>query len=187
MMGPHWNPKSDEIAIVLRGQGMVQVVCPSVASEMGCKGSRFRVEEGDVFVVPRYHPMAQMSYSNKSFVFMGFTMTSENNFTQYLAGEKSIFQTLEKNVLAESFVVGNTTLADEVLTGQKESIFLECKSCAEDEQKLMEEEAVSGEGWQEADIEGEIARGEELEMRRRLRKVEEAAALRRKATQKGGS
>ncbi|KAK1410406.1 hypothetical protein QVD17_36943 [Tagetes erecta] len=187
MMGPHWNPTSEEIAIVLRGQGMVQVVCPSVPSETGCKGSRFRVEEGDVFMVPRYHPMAQMSYSNKSFVFMGFTMTSENNSTQYLAGDKSILQTLDKTVLAESFDVRNTTLADAVLSGQKESIFLECKSCAEDEQRLMEEEGVSGGGWQEADIEGEIARGEELEMRRRLRKAEEAAARRRKVTEKGGS
>ncbi|XP_076942000.1 vicilin-like seed storage protein At2g18540 [Bidens hawaiensis] len=185
MMGPHWNPTSEEIMIVLNGQGMVQVVCPSVTSEPDCTTLRFQVDEGDMFVVPRYHPMVHMSFSNKSFVFMRFTMTSENNSPQYLAGEDSILQTLDKTLLADSFDVRNMTLMDEVLLGRKESIFLKCKSCAEDEERLMEEEAErereGGEGRQAADIEGEIASMEQQVMRRRWRKAEEAAARRRKA------
>uniref|UniRef100_A0A453IR74 Cupin type-1 domain-containing protein n=1 Tax=Aegilops tauschii subsp. strangulata TaxID=200361 RepID=A0A453IR74_AEGTS len=35
MMGPHWNPKATEIAIVTHGSGIVQVVCPSTAAAAG--------------------------------------------------------------------------------------------------------------------------------------------------------
>ncbi|KAI3754808.1 hypothetical protein L1987_54599 [Smallanthus sonchifolius] len=49
--GPHWNPVTVEIAVVL--SGMVHVVCPITVDEAECRNSRFRVEEGDVFVVPR--------------------------------------------------------------------------------------------------------------------------------------
>lgn len=69
---------------------IVQVVCPSIVSEMVCQNSRLRVEEGDVFMMPQYHPRAHMSFDNESFVFMGFTMTTKNNPTQYLAGENSV-------------------------------------------------------------------------------------------------
>ncbi|XBI70007.1 hypothetical protein VPH35_064602 [Triticum aestivum] len=44
MMGPHWNPKATEIAIVTHGSGIVQVVCPSTAS--GAGGDRGHHDEG---------------------------------------------------------------------------------------------------------------------------------------------
>ncbi|MFS7918836.1 putative rmlC-like cupin domain superfamily, rmlC-like jelly roll protein [Helianthus anomalus] len=139
MMGPHWNPLTAEIAVALSGRGMVHVVCPSTLDEAECKNSRFRVEEGDVFVVPRYHPMAQISFNNGSFVFMGFTTTQKNNHPQYLVGSASVFQVLDKRVLAASLGVSNTTM-DELLSAQNEAIILECTSCAEEEERLMEEE-----------------------------------------------
>ncbi|KAK1415559.1 hypothetical protein QVD17_31342 [Tagetes erecta] len=139
MMGPHWNPMTAEIAVVLSGRGMVHVVCPSSSDEVECKNTRFRVEEGDVFVVPRYHPMAQISFNNGSFVFFGFTTTQKKNHPQYLVGSASVFQVLDKRVLATSLGVSNVTM-DEILSAQKESIILECTSCAEEEERLMEEE-----------------------------------------------
>ena len=51
MMGPHWNPRASEIAIVLQGQGMIRVACSSNAKASECKNLRFRVKEGDVFTV----------------------------------------------------------------------------------------------------------------------------------------
>ncbi|GKA36785.1 vicilin-like seed storage protein [Tanacetum coccineum] len=139
MMGPHWNPMTAEIAVVLNGRGMVHVVCPSTLDETECKNSRFRVEEGDVFVVPRYHPMAQISFNNGSFVFVGFTTTQKNNHPQYLVGTASVFQALDKNVMAASLGVSNTTM-DKILSAQREAIILQCTSCAEEEERLMEEE-----------------------------------------------
>ncbi|XP_071707679.1 vicilin-like seed storage protein At4g36700 [Rutidosis leptorrhynchoides] len=180
MMGPHWNPTSAEIAIVLEGRGMVQVVCPRIVNETECKNSRFKVAEGDVFVVPRYYPMAQMSFDNESFVFVGFTMTLEDYPTQYVGGKKSILKMLDKEVLTKSFGVSNATLIDEVLSDKRKSVILECVSCAEDEERLMEEERDSewdgGQGAQPpAEIEGEMARWQEEEMRRRMRDEEEEA------------
>nr|XP_043633479.1 vicilin-like seed storage protein At2g18540 [Erigeron canadensis] len=179
MMAPHWNPKSVEIAIVLQGEGMVQVVCPMVPDETLCKNSRFKVEEGDVFVVPRYHQMAQMSFNNDSFVFMGFKMTPEDNPTldQFLTGKTSVLQTLDKTMLAKSFHISNTTLMDEVLSAEKESILIECASCAEDEERLMEEEREGGwSEWQKMEAESELARRQEAELLKRLKEQEEAAA-----------
>ncbi|MFS8010627.1 putative rmlC-like cupin domain superfamily, rmlC-like jelly roll protein [Helianthus anomalus] len=110
MMAPHWTPNTVEIAIVLHGQGVIEVVCPGIASETKCENSRLMVEEGDVFVVPRAHPMAQMSYNNDSFVFMGFMLKQEKESPQYLAGKLSILQRLDRKVLAKSFNVRNTTI-----------------------------------------------------------------------------
>ncbi|KVI08828.1 Cupin 1 [Cynara cardunculus var. scolymus] len=141
MMGPHWNPSTAEVAIVVHGQAMIQVVCPSLEKETMCQNSKFKVEEGDVFLVPKYHPMTQISFNNDSFVFMGFTSNLEKNNPQYLAGQSSIFKMLDKWVLAKSFDVSNMTI-DRVLLAQRKSIILECTSCAES----MEEETTGGEG-----------------------------------------
>ncbi|KAI3747764.1 hypothetical protein L6452_10405 [Arctium lappa] len=172
MMGPHWNPSTAEVAIVLQGQGMIQVVCPSLEKETLCKNSKLRVEEGDVFVVPRHHPMTQISFNNDSFVFMGFTSNIRKNNPQYLAGKSSIFEMLDKWVLAKSFNVNNMTM-DLVLWAQRKSIIVDCTSCAESmEGGWWEGEASRKEemGW-----EGETAKKEEEEMRKSEREAEAAA------------
>ncbi|XP_026457928.1 vicilin-like seed storage protein At2g18540 [Papaver somniferum] len=139
MMGPHWNPRASEIAIVTHGQGMITVFCPSNANESGCKNMRFKVKEGDVFTVPRFHPMAQMAYNNDSLVFMGFNTNARQNHPQFLAGKSSVFRTLNKDILAMSFNVPNTRM-EQLLGSQVESIILECVSCAEEEEDRMREE-----------------------------------------------
>ncbi|KAL3525414.1 hypothetical protein ACH5RR_013786 [Cinchona calisaya] len=127
MMGPHWNPKATEIAIVLQGKGMVRVVCPNLPNQIHCKNERFEAEEGDVFVVPRFHPMAQMAFNNETFVFMGFSTSTKNNHPQYLAGKASVLRTLDKHILATSFGVNETTF-DRLVNQQGESVILECTS-----------------------------------------------------------
>ncbi|KAL6222443.1 hypothetical protein ACLB2K_005835 [Fragaria x ananassa] len=139
MMGPHWNPRATEISVVLHGEGMVRVVCSSTAKRSECRNLRFRVKEGDVFAVNMFHPMAQMSYNNDSFVFMGFSTTTRRNYPQFLAGKYSVLQTLNRQILAESLNVTNTTV-DQLLAAQVESIILDCTSCAEEEEKIMLEE-----------------------------------------------
>ncbi|XP_034682965.1 vicilin-like seed storage protein At2g18540 [Vitis riparia] len=179
MMGPHWNPLATEIAVVLEGQGIVRVVCSSNTTKSSssnttkssssnstkfkCENRSFRVREGDVFVVPRFHPMAQMSFNNGSLVFMGFSTASKLNHPQFLAGESSVLRTLDRDVLAAAFNVSNTTM-DQFLTPQRESIILDCTSCAEEEARMMEEEI-------EKKRQEEEARKEEEE---RKRKEEEA-------------
>ncbi|KAF7135198.1 hypothetical protein RHSIM_Rhsim08G0112800 [Rhododendron simsii] len=127
MMGPHWNPMGSEISIVTQGRGIVRVVCSSSMSESECKNTRFRVEEGDVFVVPRFHPMAQMAFNDDSLIFVGFSTTTKKNHPQFLVGKASVLQTLDKDIVAASFNVTNTTIS-QLLAAQGESIILECTS-----------------------------------------------------------
>ncbi|KAF9678351.1 hypothetical protein SADUNF_Sadunf07G0025900 [Salix dunnii] len=125
LMGPHWNPMATEIAVVLHGQGMVRVVCSGTANESECKNMRFKVKEGDVFAVPRFHPMAQMSFDNDSFVFMGFSTSTKRNHPQFLTGKSSILRILDRGILAVSFNVTNTTM-DQLLNAQEEAVILDC-------------------------------------------------------------
>ncbi|PON67717.1 Bicupin, oxalate decarboxylase/oxidase [Parasponia andersonii] len=172
MMGPHWNPKATEIAIVLQGQGMVRVVCSSSKSiwKPECENMRFRVKEGDVFAVPRFHPMAQISFNNDSLVFMGFSTTTKSSHPQFLAGKQSVLQTLDRNVLAMAFNVSNSTI-DQLLAAEADSIILDCTSCAEEEERMMEEEI-------EKKREEEEARKREEEEEARKREEEEEARKR---------
>ncbi|VFQ85661.1 unnamed protein product [Cuscuta campestris] len=139
MMGPHWNPRASEFGICLHGQGMVTVVCPSSGNRTSCKNMRFHVEEGDMFAVPRFHPMAQVAFNNDSFVFMGFSTAAKNNHPQYLAGKASVLRTLDRDILSVSLDAKNTTV-DKILNQQEQAIILECTSCAEEEFKVMKEE-----------------------------------------------
>ncbi|XP_023927749.2 vicilin-like seed storage protein At2g18540 [Quercus suber] len=171
MMGPHWNPLATEISIVLRGEGMVRLVCSSTAKKSECNNMRFRVEEGDVFAVPKFHPMAQISFNNESFVFMGFSTTRRKINPQFLAGKSSVFQTLDKRVLALSFNVTNSTVIDQLMNQQPESVILECCNCAEEEQRLMEEK--------EAKKREEEKEREEEEKKREEKEREEEEARKR--------
>ncbi|KAG9136058.1 hypothetical protein Leryth_021281 [Lithospermum erythrorhizon] len=140
MMGPHWNRMATEIAIVLEGQGMVRVVCPKTNANLAeCRNRRFHVHEGDVFVVPRFHPMTQIAFNNGSFVFVGFSTSAMYNNPQFLAGKASVFRALNVDVVAASFNVTNTTIT-QLFGAQEDLVILECVSCAGEELRIMEEE-----------------------------------------------
>ncbi|RWW40817.1 hypothetical protein BHE74_00053737 [Ensete ventricosum] len=145
MMGPHWNPRATEIAVVVQGQGMVQMVCPSdpkgkVEDDFACRNTKFKVEEGDAFVVPRFHPMTQVSYNNDTFVFVGFSNMAGNNHPQFLAGRSSVLQALDPDVVAASFNAPNASTIEGLLASQSDSIILACTSCAEELERIMEED-----------------------------------------------
>ncbi|CAL2273798.1 unnamed protein product [Prunus armeniaca] len=179
MMGPHWNPRATEIAIVLHGQGMVRVVCSSTAAKKSeCKSMRLRVHEGDVFAVPRFHPMAQMTFNNDSLVFMGFSTTTRRNYPQFLAGKYSVLQSLDKQVLAASFNVSNTTV-DQLLAAQADSVIIDCTSCAEEEERVMLEEIEKEREEQEAKKWEEEEAGKRAEEKEQRKREEEEAARKR--------
>ncbi|XP_047312901.1 vicilin-like seed storage protein At2g18540 [Impatiens glandulifera] len=171
MMGPHWNPMAMELGIVTHGQGMVLTVSSSHGE---IKSERVKVEEGDIFVVPRFQMMAQLAFNNDSFVFMGFSTTSRINHPQYVAGKASVLQVLDRKVLAMSFNVTNSTM-DQILNPAVESIILECGSCAEEEERIMNEEIRKEEDRKREEEEAK-KREEEEAAAARKREEEEAAA-----------
>ncbi|KAH6807912.1 hypothetical protein C2S51_029020 [Perilla frutescens var. frutescens] len=158
MMGPHWNEMDTEVVVILEGSGMVRVVSGS---------ARFQVEQGDVFAVPRFHPMAQMAFNNGTFVFLGFSRITQRNRPRFIAGGSSVLQILSKQVLEIAFNVSRKTL-DELLAAQDDSVVISsCTSCAEQEMQMMEE---GGGGGAE---EEETERQQEKERRKQGREEEE--------------
>ncbi|KAI0525037.1 hypothetical protein KFK09_004427 [Dendrobium nobile] len=164
MIGPHWNPKATEIAIVIEGHGIVQVIFPSNPSGFGIEKfttKRFYVKEGDVFIIPKFYPMTQMSFNNSSFVFVGFSNNGKKNHPQFLAGKWSVIQAMDREVMAASFNVTSKTF-EHLLAKQKDKVLLGCEGCAEELKKKLEEE------------EEERRRKEEEEEAKRREEEEEA-------------
>ncbi|XAR73890.1 hypothetical protein NMG60_11008009 [Bertholletia excelsa] len=179
MMGPHWNQMASEISIVVKGRGMVRVVCSSPRTGSSeCKNRRLRVEEGDVFVVPRFHSVSQISFNNDSFVFIGFTITKKKEQPQYMGGQDSVLQVIDKLVLAASFNVSNTTI-DQLLAPKGESVILECTSCAEEEERIMEEEIEKREEPKRREKEEERRREEEEKRRKETQEKQKEEEKRR--------
>ncbi|KAK7406656.1 hypothetical protein VNO78_08285 [Psophocarpus tetragonolobus] len=140
ILGPHWNPKATELTMGSEGRGMVRVVCGSGnEEETECQNMRFKVKEGDAFVVSRFQPMAQMSFNDGPFVFVGFSTSAKRNHPQFLAGKGSLLDILDKQILATSFGVSNRTIK-RLLRSPADSIIFGCSSCAEEEEKIVKEE-----------------------------------------------
>ncbi|CAH8385596.1 unnamed protein product [Eruca vesicaria subsp. sativa] len=175
MMGPHWNPWACEISVVLKGSGMVRVLRSSVSrssSSSECKNIRFKVEEGDIFAVPRLHPMAQMSFIDESLVFIGFTTSAKNNEPRFLAGQNSALRFLDRGVLAASLNV-SSVMIDGLLGAQKDAVVLGCPYCAEGELEKLKVETEMKKRDDERKREEEEAKKEEEERRKREEEEEE--------------
>ncbi|XP_068669019.1 vicilin-like seed storage protein At2g28490 [Aristolochia californica] len=95
MMAPHLNPTATEYGVVLRGSGSIQVVFPNGTSAMNAK-----VQEGDVFWIPRYYPFCQIASRSGPMEFFGYTTSSRRNRPQFLAGRSSILQTMAGEEMA---------------------------------------------------------------------------------------
>lgn len=142
MMGPHWNSMESEIVVVLEGRGVV-----GVNSEG--REKRMEVVEGDVVAVPKFQPMAHMSFNNGSFVLMGFTRVTQWSKPQFVGGESSLLQILNKQVLQLAFNVERKTLDDLLAPREDSEVISPCISCAEQEMQIKEEEeeGEGGGGW----------------------------------------
>ncbi|KAF8009005.1 hypothetical protein BT93_J0100 [Corymbia citriodora subsp. variegata] len=119
MMAPHVNPRATEYGIVLRGSGTIQIGYPNGSSAVNAK-----VQEGDVFVVPRYFPFCQISSRNGPLEFFGFTTSARRNRPQFLVGRNSVLQTLLGPELAAAFGVSNETTIRRFLDAQREAVIL---------------------------------------------------------------
>ncbi|VFQ98102.1 unnamed protein product [Cuscuta campestris] len=119
MMAPHINPRASEYGVVLRGTGEVQIVFPN-----GTLAMKAQVEEGDVFLVPRFFPFCQIASRNGPFVFFGFTTSARDNGPQFLAGQGSVLQLLKGRELATALGGLSKEKLDSILEAQSESTIL---------------------------------------------------------------
>ncbi|KAL6203080.1 hypothetical protein ACLB2K_026784 [Fragaria x ananassa] len=118
MMAPHVNPIATEYGVVLRGSGTIQIVFPNGTSAMNTK-----VQEGDVFWVPRYFPFCQIASRTGPFEFFGFTTSARKNRPQFLVGASSVLRELRGTELAAAFGVNEDRLS-RIVHAQRESVIL---------------------------------------------------------------
>lgn len=113
MLAPFYNSRSTKIAVVVQGQGKVEIICPHLAkeSETRTRRSRERYEEeeeeeqgqrtqqgqryhtvranlfpGTVFVVPAGHPNVEIASRDENLQIMCFETRAEKNQRVFLAG-----------------------------------------------------------------------------------------------------
>ncbi|XP_057778379.1 vicilin-like seed storage protein At2g28490 [Salvia miltiorrhiza] len=118
MMAPHINPMAIEYGIVLRGSGTIQIVYPNGSLAMNAK-----VNEGDVFWIPRFFPFCQIASRTGPFEFFGFTTSARNNWPQFLVGANSLLHALRGPEFAASFGMSEAGL-DGIIDAQRESAIL---------------------------------------------------------------
>nr|XP_016458794.1 PREDICTED: vicilin-like seed storage protein At2g28490 [Nicotiana tabacum] len=147
MMAPHINPTATEYGIVLRGSGSIQIVYPN-----GTLAMNSRVNEGDVFWVPRYFPFCQIASRTGPFEFFGFTTTAKKNRPQFLVGQNSILQSMRGPEFAAAFGVSEERLR-RILDAQREAVILPSAAVAPTEPiDPREEEEERGERGREQEI-----------------------------------
>lgn len=138
MMAPHVNPIATEYGVVLRGSGTIQIVFPNGTSAMNTK-----VQEGDVFWVPRYFPFCQIASRTGPLEFFGFTTSARKNRPQFLVGANSLLRELRGPELAAAFGVNENRL-NRFVHAQRESVILPSAQAAppykEDEREQPPEE-----------------------------------------------
>ncbi|XP_004242092.1 vicilin-like seed storage protein At2g28490 [Solanum lycopersicum] len=118
MMAPHVNPSAIEYGVVLKGTGRIQIVYPN-----GTLAMNARVQEGDVFWVPRYFPFCQIASTNGHFEFFGFTTSARRNHQQFLVGKNSLMQSLRGPEFAAAFGIDEKRLK-RIANAQHEQVIL---------------------------------------------------------------
>ncbi|XP_058202322.1 vicilin-like seed storage protein At2g28490 [Rhododendron vialii] len=129
MMAPHLNPTATEYGIVLRGSGRIQIVFPNGTLAMNAK-----VNEGDVFWIPRYFPFCQIASHSGPFEFFGFTTSARRNRPQFLVGSNSVLQSMRGPAFAAAFGVSEERL-ERIVNAQSESTILPSGSASAEKVK----------------------------------------------------
>jgi hypothetical protein len=85
------------VGVVTHGRGSIQIIRSD-----GFIAVNKELKPGFVFVVPRYHPSAQLATLDSDFEFIGFT-TSQPMNPEFLAGTNSIFNAMDSDILSKVF------------------------------------------------------------------------------------
>ncbi|QEA01237.1 hypothetical protein D0439_22430 [Lysinibacillus fusiformis] len=129
MMLPFFNTRAFKIALIERGSGYVEMICPQVASsEEEPMRKRYRklkspVSEGMVFVTPPGHPIAIVAGREESLEVFSFEVLAENNELVYVAGKDNILGQMDSESKELSFGAPEKVV-DEVLRGGEDEVFV---------------------------------------------------------------
>lgn len=120
MAAPFYNSRSTKVAVVVAGEGYIEIACPHVSrssSERRHQGGSAayhkvssRIRTDSVYIVPAGHPVATVASQNNNLEVVCFEINAEGNIRFPLAGRNNIFKVMEREAKELAF----NTNADEV-------------------------------------------------------------------------
>ncbi|WCJ21566.1 Conglutin beta 2 [Euphorbia peplus] len=135
MAGPFYHSKATKIAIVLDGEGYIEMAAPHISgrSEHGSSSERPSEQGGyekvssnlrpwTVFVVPAGHPVATVASGNKNLVILCFEVNAQGSNRYALAGKNNVVKRLESEAKELAFGV-KAREVDEAFRHEDEELF----------------------------------------------------------------
>lgn len=110
MEGPFFNTRATKIAVVVKGEGYMEMACPHVSQQQQGQGQSTGeqrreqqqqsasphyqrlsspLKRGMLFVVPAGHPLIVVAGNNRNLEIVCFDVNAENNRRESLAGTES--------------------------------------------------------------------------------------------------
>ncbi|KAF3327556.1 vicilin-like antimicrobial peptides 2-2 [Carex littledalei] len=150
MLAPFYNSRATKIAVVVQGQGRVEIICPHLAKESetrtrrsreryeeeeedelnrpGQQGQRYRtiranLSPGTVFVVPAGHPNVEIASRDENLQIMCFETRAEKNQRIFLAGRNNLLRKMEREAKELAFDT-SARKVDELFDSQREEAFV---------------------------------------------------------------
>ncbi|RVW54661.1 Vicilin-like antimicrobial peptides 2-2 [Vitis vinifera] len=145
MEGPFFNTRATKIAVVVKGEGYMEMACPHVSQQQQGQGQSTGeqrreqqqqsasphyqrlsspLKRGMLFVVPAGHPLIVVAGNNRNLEIVCFDVNAENNRRESLAGDKNIVNALEKEAKELAFSIPAREV-DEVFAKQNEWWFFQ--------------------------------------------------------------
>lgn len=146
MMAPMFNSRAIQIAVVVRGTGVLQISCPHLSSSefsLGKEGKRGQqsggsscqrqstpsyqtvsanLQSGMTYAIPSGHPFITTASPNKNLEVVCFLVKAQDNEKIQLAGRKNIFNHFKKDAKELAFGASEQEV-DEVFKSQEEECF----------------------------------------------------------------
>lgn len=136
MSGPFYNSKSTLIAIIVKGEGYLEMACPHVSDEESSyedkqsgSGSspsyqkiNSRLRTDTVFVVPPGHPFVTVASKNDNLELACFEVNAEGNVRYPLAGKWNVVKSYEREAKELAFK-SKVEEVDQVFGNQDDEMF----------------------------------------------------------------
>lgn len=121
MLGPFFNTRATQVAVVLEGEGWLEMGCP----KNNYQTVRSKLKTGMVIVIPPGYPYVSVATSNpsKSLQFGWFDINGRGNERVTLAGTNNLFIKLGKTAKKLSFAGSDEEAVNVVFGSQPLELF----------------------------------------------------------------
>ena len=128
----HYNTNANKIALVIDGEGELEMACPHMPSSSSNSRQKkssisyhninAKLRPGVMFVVPAGHPFVNIASKKKNLIVVCFEVNAQRNKKLALAGKKNIVSALDKAAKEVAFDIAAEKV-DEVFERKEEFFF----------------------------------------------------------------